>query len=85
MVLWAANFIVVKDALATLPPVGFTMLRYGLASIALLVILRWREGADPAAAAGHAADPASWVASASGCTRSCGRPACRRSPPAIAR
>lgn len=44
MVLWAANFIVVKDAIATLPPVGFTMLRYGLASIALLVILRWTEG-----------------------------------------
>ena len=45
MVIWAANFIVVKDAIATLPPVGFTMLRYGLASIALLVILRWYEGA----------------------------------------
>jgi drug/metabolite transporter (DMT)-like permease len=44
MVLWAANFIVVKDAIATLPPVAFTMLRYGLASIALLVILRWYEG-----------------------------------------
>jgi drug/metabolite transporter (DMT)-like permease len=44
MVVWAANFIVVKDAIATLPPVGFTMLRYGLASIALLVILRVYEG-----------------------------------------
>jgi drug/metabolite transporter (DMT)-like permease len=44
MVVWAANFIVVKDAIATLPPVGFTMLRYGLASIALLVILRLYEG-----------------------------------------
>jgi drug/metabolite transporter (DMT)-like permease len=44
MVIWAANFIVVKDAIATLPPVGFTMLRYGLASTALLVILRWYEG-----------------------------------------
>lgn len=44
MVIWAANFIVVKDAIATLPPVGFTMLRYGLASIALIVILRWYEG-----------------------------------------
>ncbi|HEY7703021.1 MAG TPA: DMT family transporter [Candidatus Limnocylindrales bacterium] len=44
MVVWAANFIVVKDAIATLPPVGFTMLRYGLAAIALLVILRWTEG-----------------------------------------
>jgi drug/metabolite transporter (DMT)-like permease len=44
MVVWAANFIVVKDAIGTLPPVGFTMLRYGLAAIALLVILRWTEG-----------------------------------------
>lgn len=45
MVVWAANFIVVKDAIGTLPPVGFTLLRYTLASVALLVILRWREGA----------------------------------------
>ena len=44
MVVWAANFIVVKDALSVLPPVGFTMLRYGLASISLLAILRWTEG-----------------------------------------
>ena len=28
MVLWAANFIVVKSALAVLPPVGFTFLRF---------------------------------------------------------
>jgi drug/metabolite transporter (DMT)-like permease len=44
MVVWAANFIVVKDAITTLPPVAFTLLRYGLASIALLAILRWSEG-----------------------------------------
>jgi drug/metabolite transporter (DMT)-like permease len=44
MIVWAANFIVVKDALRTLPPVGFTFLRYGLASIALLAILRVTEG-----------------------------------------
>ena len=44
MVVWAANFIVVKDAIGTLPPVAFTMLRYGLAAIALLVILRITEG-----------------------------------------
>jgi len=44
MVVWAANFIVVKDAIATLPPVAFTFLRYGLASVALLGILRWSEG-----------------------------------------
>jgi drug/metabolite transporter (DMT)-like permease len=45
MVAWAANFIVVKDAITTLPPVAFTFLRYGLASVALLGILRWSEGA----------------------------------------
>jgi drug/metabolite transporter (DMT)-like permease len=44
MVVWAANFIVVKDAIGTMPPVAFTMLRYGLAALALLVILRWYEG-----------------------------------------
>ena len=44
MVLWAANFIVVKSALAVLPPVGFTFLRFILASITLFVLLRWREG-----------------------------------------
>ena len=45
MVVWAANFIVVKDVLAVMPPVGFTFLRYALASLALLGILRWSEGA----------------------------------------
>ena len=44
MVLWAANFIVVKTAVAQLPPVGFTFLRFTLASLTLLVLLRWREG-----------------------------------------
>jgi len=45
MVFWAGNFIVVKDVVTVMPPVAFTFLRYGLASIALLVILRWSEGA----------------------------------------
>ena len=44
MVIWAGNFIVVKSALAVLPPVGFTFLRFVLASVTLLVLLRWREG-----------------------------------------
>jgi len=44
MVLWAANFIVVKSAVAVLPPVGFTFLRFCIASATLLVLLRWREG-----------------------------------------
>jgi drug/metabolite transporter (DMT)-like permease len=45
MVFWAGNFIVVKGAIEILPPVGFTFLRYGLAAITLLTLLRWREGA----------------------------------------
>ena len=44
MVLWAANFIVVKSAVAVLPPVGFTFLRFALAAATLMVLLRWREG-----------------------------------------
>lgn len=44
MVLWAANFIVVKSAVAVLPPVGFTFLRFAIASVTLMALLRWREG-----------------------------------------
>ena len=45
MVFWAGNFIVVKGAIAILPPVGFTFLRYCMAAVTLVVLLRWREGA----------------------------------------
>ena len=45
MVFWAGNFIVVKGAIEVLPPVGFTFLRYCIAAITLLILLRWREGA----------------------------------------
>ena len=45
MVFWAGNFIVVKGAIGVLPPVGFTFLRYCIAAITLLLLLRWREGA----------------------------------------
>ena len=44
MVLWGGNFIVVKSAVAVLPPVGFTFLRFAIASATLLLLLRWREG-----------------------------------------
>jgi drug/metabolite transporter (DMT)-like permease len=44
MVLWAGNFIVVKSAVAVLPPVGFTFLRFTLATATLFLLLRWREG-----------------------------------------
>ena len=45
MVVWAGNFIVVKDAIAVMPPVAFTFLRYALAAATLMLILRWSEGA----------------------------------------
>jgi drug/metabolite transporter (DMT)-like permease len=45
MVFWAGNFIVVKGAVEILPPVGFSFLRYCIAAITLLILLRWREGA----------------------------------------
>jgi drug/metabolite transporter (DMT)-like permease len=44
MVVWALNFIVVKDVLAIMPPIAFTFLRYSLASATLLLILARTEG-----------------------------------------
>lgn len=44
MVLWGGNFIVVKSAVAVLPPVGFTFLRFAIAATTLMLLLRWREG-----------------------------------------
>jgi drug/metabolite transporter (DMT)-like permease len=44
MLVWAANFVVVKSAIATAPPIGFAFVRFLLAGLVLLAILRWREG-----------------------------------------
>jgi drug/metabolite transporter (DMT)-like permease len=44
MVAWATNFVVVKGALAVVPPVGFAFVRFLLAGLVLLVLLRLREG-----------------------------------------
>jgi drug/metabolite transporter (DMT)-like permease len=41
---WASNFIVVKGAVEILPPIAFSFLRYCIAAITLLILLRWREG-----------------------------------------
>ena len=35
----------VSGSISTGPPVGFTFLRYFLAAVTLLALLRWREGA----------------------------------------
>jgi drug/metabolite transporter (DMT)-like permease len=40
----AGNFIVVKAAIAVLPPIGLAAIRYSLAGLFLLAILRLREG-----------------------------------------
>ena len=44
MVVWAANFVVVKTAIASAPPIGFAFVRFLLAGLVLLAILRLREG-----------------------------------------
>lgn len=44
MAFWAANFIVVKAAQEEIQPVTFAFLRFGIAALTLLLVLRWREG-----------------------------------------
>ena len=44
MVVWSANFIVVKDVIGIVPPVAFSFVRYALSSLTLLLLLRWSEG-----------------------------------------
>jgi drug/metabolite transporter (DMT)-like permease len=44
VVIWGANFSVVKGTLAQIPPLAFTALRFTIAAIALSLVLRLREG-----------------------------------------
>lgn len=44
MVLWAANFVVVKATIPVLSPIGYAFLRFSLAAVVLLAICRLREG-----------------------------------------
>jgi drug/metabolite transporter (DMT)-like permease len=44
MVIWAANFVVVKSTIPVLTPVGYAFVRFALAGAVLLAICRWREG-----------------------------------------
>ncbi len=44
MIVWAANFVVVKSAIVSAPPIGFAFVRFLLAGLVLLAILRLREG-----------------------------------------
>ncbi|HEU0235454.1 MAG TPA: DMT family transporter [Candidatus Limnocylindrales bacterium] len=43
-VLWGGNFIVVKAATVAFPPIGFAFIRFAIAALTLLLVLRWREG-----------------------------------------
>lgn len=44
VLIWGANFSIVKLALAQIPPLAFTALRFTIASAILMLILWWREG-----------------------------------------
>lgn len=44
VLIWGANFSIVKAALVQIPPLAFTALRFGLGAIALALVLRVREG-----------------------------------------
>jgi drug/metabolite transporter (DMT)-like permease len=44
VLIWSANFVVVKAAIGELGPLTFTSLRYAVAAITLLLVLRWRQG-----------------------------------------
>jgi len=43
--IWGANFSIMKGAFSYLPPLGFTAVRFTIASLLLYLLLRWRNGA----------------------------------------
>ena len=44
MLTWGANVVAVKAILSDVPPILFAFVRYGIAFLVLLAVLRWREG-----------------------------------------
>jgi drug/metabolite transporter (DMT)-like permease len=44
MLTWGANIVAVKAALADVPPVLFAWVRFSVAFLVMLAVLRWREG-----------------------------------------
>lgn len=44
MLTWGANVVAVKAIIADVPPVLFAFVRFGVAFLVLLALLRWREG-----------------------------------------
>jgi drug/metabolite transporter (DMT)-like permease len=45
VLMWSANFVVVKAAIGALGPLTFTTARYSVAAITLFLLARWRFGA----------------------------------------
>lgn len=44
VIIWGGNFAVLKTAYAQIAPFPFTALRFGLATVLMLLLLWWREG-----------------------------------------
>ncbi len=44
VLIWGANFSIIKIALAQIPPLAFATLRFAIAALVLAFILHWREG-----------------------------------------
>lgn len=44
MLIWSANFVVVKAAIASVGPLTFTAARYAVAAVTLFILVRWRTG-----------------------------------------
>ena len=44
VLIWSANFVLVKGAIGVLAPLTFTGARFAVAALTLLAILRWRQG-----------------------------------------
>ena len=49
VLIWGANFSVVKGSFTQIPPLAFTGLRFLVGSAVLMLLLRWREGSVPLA------------------------------------
>jgi drug/metabolite transporter (DMT)-like permease len=47
VIIWGTNYTVVKEALNSFPPLAFMALRFGVAAVAMAVVLHTREGWKP--------------------------------------
>ena len=47
VLIWGANFSIVKIALQQFPPLAFAALRFLVAGVLLWLVMRWREGPQP--------------------------------------